>query len=421
MASPVRLRTHAVAVGGDAIGRTEEGKIVFVEGGLPGELLLVELDEDRRDFARGHVVEIIEPSPSRRVPTCPHVVSGCGGCGWQHVSDQAQSPLKVAMVADALRRTGRIRDAAERVIAGPPLEMRGHRTGVRVAVVDGQAGFRAARSSRVVPVSSCEVTHPVIERLITDGRFANAREVSIRYGTTSQQVLVVVEPTRRNVILPDLKALAPDVDVVVVGLDELNRKVRPESEPDADQAFFEETVGGASFVVSADSFFQTRPDGAECLIELVESAVADESDLLLDLYGGVGLFAATVGRRFRSVVSVESSESASNDAMVNLASHPDGYVVCEDVDRWRPPSELFESRRVCVVADPSRKGLGRQAVQTIARTKAVVVVLVSCDAGSLGRDARLLVEAGYELIGSVVLDLFPQTPHVEVVSRFVLR
>lgn len=421
MASSVRLRTHAIAVGGDAIGRTEEGKVVFVDGGLPEELLLVELHDDRKDFARGHVLEVFEPSVSRRAPTCRHVQEGCGGCGWQHVDDDAQSSLKVAMVVDALRRTGRIGDAEGRVIRAPALAMRGHRTSVRVAVTEGAAGFRAAGSRRVVPVTSCEVAHPVIERVISEGRFGNAIEVAIRYGVASSQLLVVVEPTTRGVVLPDLRELVPGIDVVMVGTGELKRKQRSGADPVDDHAFFEETIDGASFVVSADSFFQTRPDGAEALVTLVGSALGDHDDILLDLYGGVGLFAATVCRRFRTVVSVESSESASNDAVVNLAAHDDAYVVCEDVDSWRPPNELFESRRVCVVADPSRRGLGRRAVQTIARTKAVVVVLVSCDAGSLGRDARLLVEAGYELSGSVVLDLFPQTPHVEVISRFVLR
>jgi 23S rRNA (uracil1939-C5)-methyltransferase len=420
MSSVVRLRTHAVAVGGDAIGRTEDGKVVFVDGGLPDEVLDVAFDDDRKDFAKGHVAAVIEASPARVEPTCRHVGSGCGGCGWQHVASEAQPTLKIAMVVDSLRRIGHIQDAAERVIAAPSLKVRGHRNSIRAAVVDGVAGFRAAGSSRVVPVDSCEVAHPIVEQILTAGRFGKAKEVSIRFGTASKQALVIVDPSARGVVLPKV-----DADVVVVGTDELARfnKARSKSGDDSpeSEAFFEETVAGVNFSISADSFFQTRTDGAEMLVELVSSALGDESDLLLDLYGGVGLFAATIGARFQTVVSVESNESASNDAILNLASHSDGYLVCEDVEKWRPAQEMFDQRRVAVVADPSRKGLGRNAVGTIARTGAVVVVLVSCDAGSLGRDARLFVEAGYELTGSIVVDLFPHTPHVEVVSRFALR
>ncbi len=86
MSSVVRLRTHAVAVGGDAIGRTEDGKVVFVDGGLPDEELDVALHDDRKDFAKGHVVGVVEANPAHVQPTCPHVASGCGGCGWQHVA-----------------------------------------------------------------------------------------------------------------------------------------------------------------------------------------------------------------------------------------------------------------------------------------------------------------------------------------------
>jgi 23S rRNA (uracil1939-C5)-methyltransferase len=418
--SVVRLRTHAVAVGGDAIGRTEDGKVVFVDGGLPDEELDVVLDDDRKDFAKGHVSAVVVASPSRVEPTCPHVSDGCGGCGWQHVAAAAQPVLKIAMVVDSLRRIGRIATASDLVIAAPPLQVGRHRNSVRAGIVDGAAGFRAAGSSRIVPVNSCEVAHPIVEKILTGGKFGKAKEVSIRFGSVSNQVLVVVEPTARGVVLPKV-----DADVVVVGADELARynKARSKTGDDApeSEAFFEETVAGANFSISADSFFQTRTDGAEMLVELVTGAFGGETDLLLDLYGGVGLFAATVGARFSTVVSVESNESASNDAILNLASHPDGYLVCEDVEKWSPAQAMFAARRVAVVADPSRKGLGRNAVEVIARTGAVVVVLVSCDAGSLGRDARLLVEAGYELTGSVVVDLFPQTPHVEVVSRFVLR
>jgi 23S rRNA (uracil1939-C5)-methyltransferase len=142
-------------------------------------------------------------------------------------------------------------------------------------------------------------------------------------------------------------------------------------------------------------------------------------DVLVDLYGGVGLFAGTIGRRFRTVVSVEEHAAASDDAIVNLAHLDDSHVVQEDVDTWRPHARTLRGRDVGVVADPSRRGLGRDGVATIATLAPSVLVLVSCDAASLGRDARLLREAGLVLQSSIVVDLFPQTPHVEVVSRFV--
>ncbi len=174
------------------------------------------------------------------------------------------------MVVDSLRRTGHIRDAAELVISAPPLMVGRHRNSIRAAVVDGVAGFRAAGSSRVVPVDSCEVAHPIVEQILTEGRFGKSKEVSIRFGTVSKQALVIVDPSARGVVLPKV-----DADVVVIGTDELARfnKARSKSGDDApeSEAFFEETVAGVNFSISADAFFQTRTDGAEMLVELVST------------------------------------------------------------------------------------------------------------------------------------------------------
>jgi len=113
-------------------------------------------------------------------------------------------------------------------------------------------------------------------------------------------------------------------------------------------------------------------------------------------------------------VAVEASASAAADARVNLAGG-DAKVVRRDVARWRP--RAVEA----AVADPPRAGLGRGGLRAVAATRASRVVLVSCDAGALGRDARLLAEAGYAWTGSTLVDAFPHTPHVEVVSRFERR
>ncbi|HEX6568842.1 MAG TPA: hypothetical protein VF015_06745 [Acidimicrobiales bacterium] len=179
------------------------------------------------------------------------------------------------------------------------------------------------------------------------------------------------------------------------------------------RAWLHEEVAGVRLRVSARSFFQAGPEAAEALVGAVGAAAGWTTDprRVADLYGGVGLFAATVGRDDR-VELVEASASAAADARVNLGGL-DARVVRSDVARWHP------RRMDLVVADPPRAGLGRGGTRVVAATRAPVLVLVSCDAGALGRDARLLREAGYDLVSSTVVDVFPQTPHVEVVSRFV--
>ena len=163
------------------------------------------------------------------------------------------------------------------------------------------------------------------------------------------------------------------------------------------------------------SFFQASPEAAELLVAEVRSHLEEtgaHGGTLVDLYGGSGLFAATLSDMVDEIVLVESNPLACLDAVMNLA---DTAAVVEEaeVERWEPVEADV------VVADPARAGLGKQGVAAVAGTEANVVVLVSCDAPAAARDATLLGREGYELTAVSVLDLFPDTHHVEVVSTFV--
>jgi len=388
------LRAHAIAVGGDAVCRTADGQVVFVGGALPDEVVRARIRTTHARYAHADLVEVLDPAPERIVPVCPHVGRGCGGCPWAHVDLDAQRRAKVSMIAEALTRLGGLVDP--RVEPGPALAEAGYRTTVRAAVVDGRAGYRRLHSEDRLSVDSCRIAHPRIEELLAHGRFGTADEVTLRTGVATGERLALVHPHADRIELPD--------DVVVVSSADLRGGRR---------AWIHEEVAGVRFRISAQSFFQSRADGATALVAEVARALegADPNGPMVDLYGGVGLFAATVGRH-RSVTLVERSTSSVADARVNLAGL-DAKVLRVAVERWRP------SPASVVVADPPRAGLGRRAVERIGRTGAHHLALVSCDAGSLGRDAALLAEVGWRHEGSTLVDLFPHTPHVEVVSRFV--
>jgi 23S rRNA (uracil1939-C5)-methyltransferase len=174
-----------------------------------------------------------------------------------------------------------------------------------------------------------------------------------------------------------------------------------------------ELAAGHRWQVSARSFFQARPDGVDALAELVAEAAGELAPAAraLDLYSGVGVFAGVLTTRGWSVTAVESDRHAVDDARVNLRELG-AKVVRADVTRWRAP------RAELVVADPSRAGLERRGVQVIATSSPRRVVLISCDAGSLARDASALGRIGYRLTSATPVDLFPHTFHVEVVSVF---
>jgi 23S rRNA (uracil1939-C5)-methyltransferase len=396
------LEVTGHAVGGEAIARDPSGRVVFVEGALPGEQVRAAITEERRDFARARLVEVRRAAPGRVEPPCPELARGCGGCDLQHLAAGSQAALKAAVVADALRRIAGVHEPVVRV--APALPAAGYRTSVRAVVRAGRAGYRRRRSHEPVPVESCLVAHPLVEELLVEGRFGEAEEVTIRVGAATGDRLVLASPTASGVSVPG--------DVLVVGRDELRRGRR---------AHLHEEVAGRRLRVSARSFFQSSQVGAEALVAAVRDAAGvgvspmvggSPSEPIIDAYAGVGLFAATVGAGLdRPVVALEWSRSSVADARHNLRGLP-ARVVRTDVARWEPQAASL------VIADPSRSGLGRSAVQVLAATGSRRLVLVSCDAGALGRDTRLLLQAGYTLGDVLVVDLFPHTHHVEVVCRF---
>jgi 23S rRNA (uracil1939-C5)-methyltransferase len=181
------------------------------------------------------------------------------------------------------------------------------------------------------------------------------------------------------------------------------------------RAIVHEVVNGVRLRVSMESFFQASRQAAELLVDAVARASAGALDgvegPVIDAYGGVGLFAATVVPDGVDTVVVESSESACNDAWHNLRAH-NATVVHSRFEQWTAQQAGL------VIADPARAGLGKAGVAVVVATDSPRVVLVSCDAVSAARDARLLVDAGYHVVNAEVLDLFPHTHHVEVVTLY---
>ena len=391
------LEVERIVAGGFGLAHEPEGRVVLVEGALPGETVRVHLTEDRPRLARAVTDAVVVASPDRVDPPCPELDRGCGGCDLQHVRPAAQRDLKVAIVRDALSRTAGL-DALP-VDPGVVLPSERYRTTVRVGVIDGAAGFHRRRSDEVGAVDDCLVAHPLVAEVLVEGRFPGAREVTIRAGARTGERMAVITPTVGD------GTSAPD-DVRLIGTDELRAGRR---------AWLHEEVGGRRYRISALSFFQARPDGAEALLDAVRRALGDidaDQDRLVDLYGGVGLFAAGLGTR--SPVLVERSASSVADARRNLDG-TDATVLRVTVERWRSsPADL-------VVADPARSGLGRPGVAAVAATGARRVALVSCDPAALARDVGLLVDAGYRALGVEMVDLFPHTHHVEAVTSLERR
>jgi 23S rRNA (uracil1939-C5)-methyltransferase len=381
--SVAELTPTAMIAGGDAIARDHDGRVVFVNGALPGERVRAEMVEVRPTYAMARLSEVLEPSPDRIRPPCPEIDRGCGACQWQHIATDAQRRYKGDIVRDAVRRIGRFEPPE--LASTVELEPWDFRTTVRASVANGRAGFRRANSHDSVDVEGCLVAHPLIAELIVAARYPGADEVLLRCGARTGERMAVVIPAAASMTVP----------------------------ADVRSDHVHERAAGRSWQISADSFFQTRADGVDALADLVVNAADDLGAVTtaIDLYSGVGIFAGVLAARGWSVTAVESSRSAVADARVNLHDL-DVAVVRNDVTKWTP------RRADLVVADPSRAGLGKRGVAAVVGAGARRVILVSCDAASLGRDAGLLRAAGYDLTSVIPVDLFPHTAHVEVVTIF---
>ncbi len=408
-----------MVAGGDAMARLDDGRVAFVTGALPGEEVEVVIRNDRKDFVKATVTEVIEASPARVVPPCPHRRAGCGGCGWMHFDPEAQFAAKVEIVAESLRRVGRFDEAGVDglVRMGQSVAPYGYRTTIRlVGLADGGVGFREERSDEVVRIDHCQVAHENLSRVIREIDVAPGVELTLRTSVATDGVTArwtrPEDRQRRNEKRRSNAAPGKSVS----GL--------PADVHIGDRAFLVERVAGRNLQVSAPSFFQSGAEAAALLVDAVTRAAPELStaDHAIDAYGGVGLFAATVMHDVRHVTLIESARSSCFDAKENLA-HRSGNgpksvdIVRGDVGDWKPaePAHAVD----VVVADPARPGLAKPGTAAIVRMSAPVVVLVSCDPVSLARDARLLADEGYVMESVEVLDLFPQTPHVECVTRFV--
>ena len=390
----VRVNPERFVAGGEALARDEDGRVLFVRGAVPGDDVSVTITEQHGDWSRSVVDTIHVASADRVEPPCVRRREGCGGCDWQHVADSVQLPAKVAIVVDALRRTGKLPDADVR--AGGSVPVGGYRTTIRVVGDEnGRAAFRMERSNDTVSASGCLVAHPALVDMLDRLVVPPGIEVTLRVSAATGEATAMWDPEAGAVEgLPPHVATGPT-------------------------AALTEVVAGHRLRVSAGSFFQSGAAAAELLVERVAAAAPELRDAarILDAYAGVGLFAVAATAPTSYVVAVESSQSAVADCNANL-HHRRARVERRQVGEWRPRAgETFD----VVIADPARTGLGKPGARAVAAADAPVLVLVSCDPVALARDATLLRQHGYCHETTDVIDLFPGTHHVEAVTRFTRR
>jgi tRNA/tmRNA/rRNA uracil-C5-methylase (TrmA/RlmC/RlmD family) len=401
----LELVVERVAHGGVCVARADDGRVVFVRHAVPGERVVAVVTEERTSYLRADVVEVLDASPHRVVPPCPFAGPGrCGGCDWQHVAVPHQRELKAAVVHEQLARLAHL-DLPVVVEEVPGAkDGLGWRTRVRFAVDHGVIGLRKHRSHDIEPIDSCLIAHPEVEALgVETKRWPGAAEVDVAVSAaTGDRHVDVIAAGRRHPHVPWLDAPTG---------------VSIDGQPLGGRRTVRERAVGREWHISAGGFWQVHPGAAEALAAAVVDAVrAQPGETVLDLYAGVGLFAAALAPAVGGggdVVAVESEAAAVEDAARTLRDLPQVQLVRARVEKWLqgevPPADV-------VVLDPPRSGAGRVVVERLARVTRRAVAYVACDPAALARDIATFAEHGWRLSSLRAFDLFPMTAHVECVA-----
>ncbi|MGB5655381.1 MAG: TRAM domain-containing protein [Acidimicrobiia bacterium] len=299
------ITIDSIAHGGEGVGRID-GKAHFVAGAIPGERVEIEVVREKRRWARAKLIRVVEASHDRVEAPCP-AFGACGGCTWQYAAYERQLEWKRDVVAGQLAHLGRLDhiDVRPTMAPGSPFA---YRNRMDFAVSDGRPALHEHASNRLVALDGCPLLKPQLaERFAALGDLTDVHKIVLRTGVNTGDSLILLEGR-----VPD-QASRWDASVIVRSRDDLHTlRGRP---------WFEEEIDGVRFRVPAASFFQVNTEGAEMLVALVrEAAGVTTDDVLLDGYAGVGLFAATVGRSARRVVTIDSEKASFRAITGNLGA-----------------------------------------------------------------------------------------------------
>lgn len=422
MSNPrLTLRVERPVAGGRMLSR-HEGRVVLVSGAIPGETVVARVESVSKKVMLAATVDVVEPSPDRRVPHCDPV---CGGSLYAHIAIERQRRLKAEVVVDAFRRIGRLTIETPVDVAASPEY--GYRLRGRLHVQSRQAGFFLERSHRLCDAGRTaqfrDDTMAAVARLLAqlgDDADACASILVAENVTATGRVLHLESIEGRD--LAHLSTRMPLVDGVT-GLTTVSRgrMVLLAGEGRVTDTAVDlcgdtaQVPPEASWTRTAASFFQGNRYLTGALLQRVLRHV--RGTRVLDLYAGVGLFSVGMAARGTTVTAVEGDDVAVADLERNAARWGQRLAVRQsgvEAALLTVPPGRFDT----VVLDPPRTGASSETVAGVSAVGAGRVVYVSCDPATLARDAALLVSSGYRLTSVESFDLFPNTAHVETLAVF---
>ena len=388
------LRIVNIAHGGWGVARPE-GKVFFVAGAIPGDVVNAEVFQSKKNFAKADAVELLEASPSRRNHIWPaadidrHPKGRPGGADYGHITPAAQLRYKSQILAESMQKFAGI-TIEENLVKPIGDHDTGWRTRVDLHVGEtGIPGPYAERTKNIIKVDTLPLaTLAINETEIHKQEFFGAER--IRVIDNRGEIRLVIDKQKPSTII--------------------------------------ETAGGYEFQLADSGFWQVHKNAAETLFkavsELIDDSLFDPRANNHDLYGGVGLLAAAVANKDpeTKIISVESDSKAVDYASNNLSFAPHARSVEDRVDKYLKQT-LDNGGKLTgatIVMDPPRVGAGRDTMQNLTAMKPSQIIYVACDPVALARDVEYATQAGYQLAEIKGFDLFPNTHHFEAVARLTL-
>ncbi len=425
----MQLKIEKLIYGGEGLARLPAdeqgpGKTVFVPFVLEGEEVEAKLIEQKPGFARASLEHVEIASPDRVQPGCAYF-QRCGGCHYQHTSYEHQLKIKAEILRETLRRTAKVELPCELQVHPSPEWGYRNRTRLKVqSAPEFALGYYQPRSHKLLPVEKCPISSPLINRAMAAvwargraGDFPSpVRELEL-FTDHADEILLIeayCEPRTSQkdaeVAAEKLTSIIPEAKgAAVFELPPANQFVDPKKLAAFGKTTIVYGTKRASYRVSAAAFFQANRFLVD---ELVNAVIGSASgQLALDLYAGVGLFSVPLQQSFAQVIAVEASQTSFADLRQNVG---------QEVKAVRATTAQYLDQASgikpdLVVADPPRGGLGENVVRSLAKLSAPRMTYVSCDPSTLARDLRTLLGLGYRIDGAHLIDLFPQTYHIESV------
>jgi 23S rRNA (uracil1939-C5)-methyltransferase len=435
----VKITIEKLIYGGEGLARVpaegdeRRGKTVFVPYVCAGEVVEVSPVEERKGFVRASLVQVLEAAPERVAPECPHF-GRCGGCQYQHISYPAQLEAKQQILRETVLRGAKLELPEIHVHAAEPW---GYRNRIRLKVATGAefaVGYHRAGSHELEPVRHCPIASPLLNRGLAllwelaaeAAAYESLREVQLFANHDDSELLVMLSvhhtatPSELRPLARLLRNQMPEIAGVVIvaggasaeemedgSLEAAHKQLRTAAAAVEGEASLRYKVGAHNYKVSAGSFFQTNRFLALKLVELATGGAQGKA--ALDLYAGVGLFTLPLSRNFERTTCVEIAPSSAEDLVANVASP---HIRCQ-----RMSTEDFlamgRGRWDFCIVDPPRAGLGERTAKALAALRLPHIRYVSCDPATLSRDLAVLLAAGYRVEEAHLLDLFPQSYHME--------